>query len=286
MAEPRLNALIVMANHADQQTVKRLLKILDMKESPEDVAVAPKPRMIPVVHQKASDIADELRQIYADRLVGGQQQQGGRGGFLPMLMRGMAGGFGGGPGGPGGFGGFGGGDNGGGGGRGNRGGQSRRNTANRVGISVDARTNTLIVSATDPVFNEIKEIVQEMDVAAAEENETVTVVRLHGTSSAAIEQALTAYAGNAVQSVGTSTSSNTQNNNNQQPWWQRTQGGGAPGGGFGNGGFGNGGFGNGGFGGGGFGGGFGGRGGNGQGYGGRGGGRGGRGGFGGGGFGQ
>ena len=40
-AETRLNALIVLANHADQETVRQLLKILDMKESPEDVASRP-----------------------------------------------------------------------------------------------------------------------------------------------------------------------------------------------------------------------------------------------------
>ena len=140
-----------------------------------------------------------------------------------MLMQGMAGGFGGpGGGGPGGFGGFGGGGEGGGGrgSRGGGGGQSRRETANRIGIGVDARTNTLVVSATDPVFNEIRELVHEMDVAAAAENETVSVVRLHRTSSAAIEQALTAYAGNAVQAVG-ATSSTTQSSTNRQPWWQR-----------------------------------------------------------------
>ncbi len=99
--EPRLNALLVLANRADQDTIKQLLEILDLKESPEDVEVAPKPRMIPVAHARASDIADVLRQLYADRLIVAQPQggqQGGRGGgaLLPLLMRGMGGGFGGG----------------------------------------------------------------------------------------------------------------------------------------------------------------------------------------------
>ncbi len=107
--EVRLNALLVLANRADQNTVERLLKILDLEGSPVESGVTPKPRMIPVEHARARDIADVLRQVYADRLIlsaGEEQRQGrgGGGGFLPMLMQGMGGGggFGGGPGGGGG----------------------------------------------------------------------------------------------------------------------------------------------------------------------------------------
>ena len=178
--------------------------------------------MIPVQHQRAADIAEELRQIYADRLVVAQQQgpQGGRGGFLPMLMRGMGGGFGGG-----GFGGRGQG------GQGGQGSQNRRDAANRVAIGVDARTNTLIISATDPLFNEIKQLVQEMDVAAASENETVRVVTLHRASAAAVEQALAAYAGNAVQanpSQAKSQPANGNTNSSSPPWWASRGVGGQP----------------------------------------------------------
>ena len=84
--ETRLNALLVLANRADQDTIEQLLKILDLKKSPEDIAVAPKPRMIPVEHARAKDIADVLRQVYADRMVAaGQDQQQGRGGFFRCL---------------------------------------------------------------------------------------------------------------------------------------------------------------------------------------------------------
>ena len=100
--EPRLNALMVLANRADQDTVEQLLaKVFDLKESPEDVAVAPKPRMIAVAYARAKDIAEVLRQVYADRLTVAQgQDQQGRGGFVPFFMRmgggGPGGGFGGG----------------------------------------------------------------------------------------------------------------------------------------------------------------------------------------------
>ena len=91
--EARLNALIVLANRTDQSTVKQLLEILDRKESPEEIGVSPKPRMIPVEYARAKDIADMLREIYADRLVVAPGQERGRSsGFLSSLLGGMSGG--------------------------------------------------------------------------------------------------------------------------------------------------------------------------------------------------
>ena len=44
--------LLVQANRADQMTVERLLRTLDLKDSPRDVEVLPKPRMIAVEHAR------------------------------------------------------------------------------------------------------------------------------------------------------------------------------------------------------------------------------------------
>jgi len=228
-AEQRLNALLVQANRADRQTIKGLLKsYLDLDHGPEEVAIAPKPRMIPVSYAKATDIADVLREVYADRLApsqGQQNQQQFRGAIAGMMMRGMMGGGpgGGGPGGGpgGGFGGPGGGF----GGRNNRG----ADQVNRISIGVDTHTNNLIVAAVDPLFKEVKDLVQELDQANAEQHETVQVIPLHHTSSTAVQRALAAFAGDAVQ-VNNPTATTT-NNQNQQ--FQRNRG-------FGPGGFGNG----------------------------------------------
>ena len=163
--DPRLNALLIQANRADLEKIKQVLQVLDMKESPEDVSVSPKPRMIPVSHTRAQDVADVLKEVYADRLVvpstGNQvtlRFGGGRSGRF--------GGFGG-FGGP--FGGFGGGFGPPPGGNGSDSGQTKRDEANRIGVGVDARTNSVIVTATDPVFEEIKQLVGELDVAASEQ---------------------------------------------------------------------------------------------------------------------
>ncbi len=220
--ETRLNALLVLANRADQNTVERLLKVLD-RESPDDIAVSPKPRMIAVEHARAKDVAEVLRQVYADRLVVAQGQgQQGRGGLLPMLMQGMGGG------GRGGRGGGRGGGQGGGGfaGGGRNGGQNQRDAANRISIGVDTRTNNLVIAATDPLFEEVKQLVQQLDLAAASENETVRVVTLHRTSATAVEKALEAFGGDAVQTTNPSTSAPATNNYNNPnssspPWASR-----------------------------------------------------------------
>jgi len=207
--EARLNALLVLANRGDQDTVEQLLKVLDLKESPEEIGVSPKPRMIPVEHARAKDIADVLRQIYADRIVVAQgQEQQGRG-IMPFFMRGMGGGGRGGQ--------EGGGD---------QGGQNRRDEATRISVGVDTRTNTLVIAATDPLFEEVKQVVQQLDLAAASQNETVRVVTLHRTSAAAVEKALAAFAGDAIQSKNAETTSPGANGGNNatsspSPWASR-----------------------------------------------------------------
>ncbi len=177
--ELRLNALMVTANRTDKATIKRLLEtVLDRQGPPDDPAISRKSHMLPVEHAKARDIAEELREVYADQLVLTQGQQNranfaGGGGPLAMMMGGMMGGgmMGGGPGG-----GRGGRDGGGGGG-----GSSRADEANRISIGVDNRTNTLIISATDAKFEEVKQLVRgaRRGGGRATRNHTVRPVAPH-----------------------------------------------------------------------------------------------------------
>ena len=183
---------------------KQLLKILDLKESPEENAVSPKPRMIPVVYCAGKGNRRSAAQVYADRLVVAQDQQGRRGTRREHAIDdgGMMGGD---PGGPGG------------GARRRRwtrrrrrcsGGQNNRaDQANRISIGVDTHTNTLIVAATDPVFEEVKQLVQKLDAANAEQHETVRMVTLHRSSAAIVQKALSRIAGDAVRTSSTNESS-------------------------------------------------------------------------------
>ena len=165
-ADNRLNALMVQANHADLESIKDVLKTLD--SDPVETGATPKPRMIPVAHVKAQEIADVIKELYADRLVsasnnqggGGRNGGGGWGGGGGRGGRGGRGGFGGG--GPGGFGGFGGmggfppfggminigggGDD----------GPNLKEEANRIAVGVNERTNTVVVTANDAMYEEIE----------------------------------------------------------------------------------------------------------------------------------
>ena len=173
--DTRLNALIVQANPADLDTIEQLLKILDQKESPEDVLVRPKPKLIPVFNTQAEEIAEIVKQVYQDRMTStssrGQQPTPQE--FIQMLR----------------------------GGRRSGGGSQRGSTddVQKMSIGVDPRTNSVIVSAPEPLFEEVKQLVEQLDQAAIESNQAVRVITLHRANPNAVQQALSALTGNAVQ---------------------------------------------------------------------------------------
>jgi type II secretory pathway component GspD/PulD (secretin) len=177
-ADQRLNALLVRANRADLDTIE-LLKVLDQKESPEDISVATKPRMIAVRNTPAQDIADIIKQVYADRLVENPNANRG-GGFAAMMMAA----------------------------RGANQNRTSKDDVAKMSLGIDTRTNSLIVAAPDALFEEVKQLVAQLDTAAGDQNQTVRVVTLHRTSSTAVEQALAAIAGSSVQ-VSRTTAANS-----------------------------------------------------------------------------
>jgi hypothetical protein len=69
----------------------------------------------------------------------------------------------------------------------------------RITVSVDARTNSLLVVAPRAMFQEIKQLVEELDQAAGNQEEAVRVVPLHGVTAEAVQQALSAAAGDLAQ---------------------------------------------------------------------------------------
>jgi len=200
--EMRLNALIVQANPIDLDTIEQLLKILDQEESPEEILVVPKAKLIPVLNTQAEEIAGILREVYRDRLItggsagGGSQQRPSPEQFIQML-RGAAGG-----------------------GRGGRGGSSSRNVTEdlqKMSLSVDPRTNSIIVSAPEKLLLEVETLVQKLDQAAVENPTIRTVVRpLHKVSSDAVEQALGALMGDSVQ-FGRAVSSSPSRTSSSRP---------------------------------------------------------------------
>jgi hypothetical protein len=195
VADPRLNALIVQANPADLVLVEQLLEVIDQESSPEDVQTAGKPRMIPVIYTNAEEIAGVLRQVYANRLATGssQQRQPSPEEFLQALR-------------------------GGGGGRdGGRGGSSQaRGEEAKMTLGVDQRSNSLIVTAPDPLFQEVQALVSQIDHAGTESNETIQVLTLKRASPELVQKAVTSIVGSSV-TTGTTSSSTTGQSSSTSP---------------------------------------------------------------------
>jgi hypothetical protein len=69
-------------------------------------------------------------------------------------------------------------------------------------IGVDARSNSLIVSAPEPLFEEVQTLVRQLDQPTGS-SEAVRVVPLKRADPVALQQALSALTGGGVQTVTT-----------------------------------------------------------------------------------
>lgn len=184
-ADSRLNALFVLAKPADLDTIEQVLKILDQKESPEDILASPKPQMIPVYNTQAQEVAEVVRQVYQDRMTtpSNSQRPPSPQDFINALRGGR------------------------GGSRGSQRGTTEEPT--KMSIGVDSRTNSLVVAAPDALFREVKELVEQLDQAAVDTAQTMQVVTLQRTSPQAVRQALSAMVGSSVQFGSTGSSTTT-----------------------------------------------------------------------------
>ncbi|UUO09128.1 hypothetical protein M4951_12625 [Blastopirellula sp. J2-11] len=191
VADGRLNALVVKGSAADVQVIDQLLKIIDQPHSPEDVQTKAKPRMIPVLYQPANDVLNVVKQVYADRIAesggNGQQRQPSPEDFIRALGGGRGGRGGGGQGGQGGA----------------------PSEPPKMTIGVDARSNALVVSAPDPLFEEVKLLVEQLDQAGSDSQETMQVVNIRKSNPETVQNALRSILGANVTSNTTSATSST-----------------------------------------------------------------------------
>lgn len=159
-SDPRLNALYVQAMPRDLDNIEQFLQLIDQEASP-DPPQASKPRFIPVVHSKAADVANVVRQVYAGRILsdtgGGNQPRIAPEDILRAALTG-------GRGGPRGGGLFGGRN------------QQNRGEEPKMTLAVDEVSNSLIVGAPDYLFEEVRQFVAALDVAAVVPDQTVRVV--------------------------------------------------------------------------------------------------------------
>ncbi|HBJ37766.1 MAG TPA: general secretion pathway protein [Planctomycetaceae bacterium] len=189
VADGRLNALIVQANSVDMQTIEMILEVIDREESPEDVRTTSKPQLIPVIYQNATDVANIVKSVYAER---SGEQGGGRGGQPQVSPQDLINAI-----------------RGGGGGRGGRGGGNEQATKPApVIIAVDARSNSLIVTAPPQDVDDIRELVEAIDAGGMQSEETVEIVSLKGTVKAeVVQQALDSILGTKAKTSSSSAAS-------------------------------------------------------------------------------
>lgn len=161
----RLNALVVRAKAEDLDTVEQLLRVLDQRVGPEEVEADARPRLIPVYNTSAAEVAAVVQQVYQDRLAGP-----GPAVLSPQEMIRMI--------------------------RGN--GNDIDQQVQKMSLGIDERSNSLVVRAPDPLFEEIKALVAELDQGEVAIPETTRVVSLRYTNSAAVQQALSSMLGNAA----------------------------------------------------------------------------------------
>jgi len=167
--DSRLNALIVQASPADLDLIEQLLRVVDQLDVPEST-VNPRPRLLPIRNTGAAQIAEILREVYSERMAGtNRNRQPTPQEFVQMLQ----------------------------GGRGGAQGGARRNTpdAQKISIGVDTRTNSLIVSAPQALYEEIEQLVQTLDHATSESNQAIRVVTLKRSNAATVQKALAAIVG-------------------------------------------------------------------------------------------
>lgn len=210
VADRRLNALVVQANATDLDIVEQLLEVIDQEASPEDVQTVAKPRLIPVFYTSAEEIANVVRQVYASRIAGagggGQQQRQPSPEEFIQALRGGGGGRGGRSGGRAG------------------GGRSAQDEQQTMTVGVDTRSNSIVIAAPEPLFQEVKLLVDQLDQAGAEEAETMRVVTLKSASPELVQRAITSITGGKVTSNTSSTTTQNTNSRNSNSGGSRSSG--------------------------------------------------------------
>jgi hypothetical protein len=177
-SDPRLNALVVQASPADLDLLEELLKIIDQKGSPEEVLIAPKPRMIPLMNTDAEKMAEIVKSTFQNRLEASAGQGGGNQPNPMQLLQMLRGG---------------------GGRRGGGGGGNQAQEIEKMTVTADTRTNSLIVAASDALFQDVKELVEKLDVISSESSESVITIPTHHASTEAIQAGLQSILGDNVQ---------------------------------------------------------------------------------------
>ncbi|MBL8819447.1 MAG: hypothetical protein JNL58_25670 [Planctomyces sp.] len=155
----RSNSLLVSGPPTLIRDMEMVLKVLDSDEIPESMRDM-KPRMIEVKYAEIDDVATIVNDVFKPymEVQGGRQQNANP---LAMLMPGGGGGGGG-----------------------------RESQQVRLTVGIDRQNSNLIVSCNAQIFEEVKQVVSEIDERARVSDKTLTVVQLKNGDATLIQQSL------------------------------------------------------------------------------------------------
>ena len=207
VADPTTNSLLVRAKPVDMLTIRWLLaKAIDNNDAAQ--TAGPKNRIIgPLKYAKAADVASLLQTVYQDYINQNPTLQDiSKGGFAVAIASSANHNT-------------------------DASGQTRAVT---LTVAVDEQSNSLIINSTEPLFQEIKTLVDHVEAAAKDNHRTIQIVKIkQGVDPLLIQEAIDAIQGKTTSlqptTSGPSAGNNNNNNNNQR-------GGGGPGAGGGGGG--------------------------------------------------
>ncbi len=186
VADTRLNCLIVQALPVDRTLIENLLKVIDREGSITDIETAGKPHVLPVYYLEAQVVADMIKEAFANRMATTGSGPGGNQPNPVELIRALRGG------------------------RGGRGDADVKNEEAKMTITVDVRSNSLIITAPEPLFRQVEEFVTLVDQGRPELDEDYAVVPLKGTNPEAVRQAVAAITGASSSATSRTQSSQRQ----------------------------------------------------------------------------
>lgn len=161
----RSNALYVSGPSDQVAEVEQILEVLDSSELPESLRDR-LPRTIPVEYADVQEVAEVVEDVFKDAMTPENQgQMPGQRGFNPLMMFMGGGGAAAGPGG-------------------------RRQPSVQLTVGIDKRTNNLIVSCNESMFQQIESLVRGIDERAKQSRQTVRVVKLDTADPTIVQQTL------------------------------------------------------------------------------------------------
>jgi type II secretory pathway component GspD/PulD (secretin) len=190
--DPRLNRLIIIGSSQELDEAEMLLRVIDKDRSITEIETAGRPWVIPIINTSAENVAEVVKETFASRM-GGQTggQTGGRGGQQrgpsPQDLAQLFGGRG---------------------GRGGAASQPNRGALPQMTVAVHSDSNSLIVMAPEPLYQQVLLLVEEIDRLDEDYSERIVVMGIKDVNSDVMKEAL----GNIFGNVG-STSGQSQNNN-------------------------------------------------------------------------